>query len=201
MELKDVKINVGQELLSDFRSWRPDYALLADLSRTRTQTVANPSQVWQLCQDVAKAIGFDAQVVAAVLALEYDFPKRQLYRANATRDDGSPRYRGITQASQGFWTDVVGHARGKGFNIRASRPENATLFEQIAAPFVYLDRYRKSVSGHLVTPAMIYALHQQGPGEATRGFRNIAGSQSKRSIAVVEIATNGARGRQMDYWL
>lgn len=175
--------------------------MLADLARGRPQTVADVDRVWQLCQDVASGVGFDAQVVAAVLALEYDFPNRRLYRANAPRDDGSLRYRGITQASVDFWSDVYNHANSKGFRLRARRPENCSLFEQICAPFIYLDRYRRSVGGHLVTAAMIYALHQQGPGEAERGFSRIAGSQSKRSVGVVQIATNGAKGRQMDYWL
>lgn len=202
MNLAELKINVGEPILRTLDDWTPDYALMRDFAATRTRTTGDAATVWELAQDAARCVRMPAAVVAAILALEYDFPERKLYRANATRDDGSTLYRGITQASKPFWKDVTELARGKGFRIRASQPESATLFEQILAPFIYLDRYRSSVSGHLVTPAMIYALHQQGPGAAKTDFSRVTlSNQSSRSAKVVRVAMSGAKGRQLDGYI
>lgn len=201
MDYHSFNPNVGVTLTSDLSEWVIDYKLAQDLSRTRTRTVASNAEIASLCEDVALCVGFDATVVATILALEYDFPNRSMYRASATRDDGSKTYRGITQASMPFWADVRDFAQKKGLKFRSTRPEDGTLFEQIIAPFIYLDRYRGSVASHLVTPAMIYALHQQGPGAARQQFSSIVGSQSGRSVSVVKIAQQGARGRALDFYL
>lgn len=201
MDLKQLNIDLGAELEVDLKNWTIDYALLRELSQTRRRTVASAEEVWQLCQDVAMAVNIPAEAIAAILHYEFRFPERPVYRAAATRDDGSTDYRGITQASKGFWTDVIVRARLKGWVIDATVPEHATLFEQIAAPFVYLDRYRKAVAGHLFTPAMIYALHQQGPGAAERKFKSVAGSQSSSSLRAIRVAQLGARGKSASLYL
>lgn len=201
MDLKEFDIDIGAPIGVPLSEWSIDYKLLRDLAKTRTRTVGSAEEVWQLAQDVAKAVGLEPQIVGVILHFEYDFPARTTYRSAATRDDGSLLYRGITQASMPFWMDVRSHATSKGWNIRASRPENASLFEQIAAPFVYLDRYRKRVESHLFTPAMIYTLHQQGPGAAKSGFANVAGGQSSVSLRAVKAAQLGARGRQVSVYL
>lgn len=194
-------VDIGKEISVPLQDWKPDYKQLSEFARNRTATVGNPESVWELAKDVAKCIGLDPTVVGVVLSYEYDFPQRAVYRANANRDDGSPTYRGITQASLPFWIDVVDHAAKKGWKMRARRPEQASLFEQIAAPFVYLDRYRDRVSNHLFTPAMIYALHQQGPGAASTGFSKTAGTQSGSSLEAIKVARLGARGRAVSAWL
>lgn len=201
MVFKKFDIDVGAPIGVPLSEWSIDYKLLRDLAKNRTRTVGSADEVWQLAQDVATAVNLDPQIVGVVLHFEYDFPARSTYRSAATRDDGSTTYRGITQASLPFWMDVRSHAASKGWNIRASRPENASLFEQIAAPFIYLDRYRKRVASHLFTPAMIYTLHQQGPGAAANGFANVAGSQSGVSLRAVKAAQLGARGRQVAVYL
>lgn len=201
MKLKQLDIDLGKSLEVDLKTWEIDYALLRDLATTRSRVVGTADEVWQLCQDVALAVNIPAEAIGAILHYEFRFPERQVYRAAATRDDGSTTYRGITQASQGFWTDVIVRARKKGWSISATAPERATLFEQIAAPFIYLDRYRASVKGHLFTPAMIYALHQQGPSAAEGGFRRVAGSQSENSLKAIRVAQQGARGKQQSLYL
>lgn len=201
MDLKQLNIDLGKELEVDLKNWSIDYALLRELSATRRRTVATADEVWQLCQDVALAVGVPAEAIGAILYYEFRFPERAVYRAAATRDDGSTDYRGITQASRGFWTDVIVRARLKGWVIAATVPENASLFEQIAAPFIYLDRYRKSVKNHLFTPAMIYALHQQGPGAAEGKFASVSGSQSATSLRAIQVARLGARGKRSSLYL
>lgn len=201
MDIKDINIDVGAELDVVLSDWKPDYKVLQKLGALRRRTVANAAEMWELIQDVATAVRLPKEVVAVVLHFEYDFPARSIYRASATRDDGSPTYRGVTQASLPFWIDVTSHAQTKGYKIVARRPESATLFEQIAAPFIYLDRYRSRVSDHLFTPAMIYALHQQGPGAASKGFANVAGNQSGPSLRAVRAAQYGAKGRRVETWL
>lgn len=201
MDIEDIKIDVGAELDVDLENWKPDYKVLKKLGSLRRQTSATAVELWDLIQDVATAVQLPKEVVAVVLHFEYDFPARSMYRASATRDDGSKTYRGVTQASMPFWMDVTSHAASKGYQIAARRPESASLFEQIAAPFIYLDRYRSRVKGHLFTPAMIYALHQQGPGAASKGFQTVAGSQSGASLRAVRAAQGGARGRRVETWL
>lgn len=201
MNINEISIDVGATLATSLDDWQINYKLLQKLAATRSRTVGTANDVWQLARDVAEAVNLSPKVVAVILQLEYNFPERTLYRSVATRDDGSTRYRGITQASKPFWLDVVAHAAARGFKISARVPENATLFEQIAAPFIYLDRYRSYVARHLFTPAMIYALHQQGPGAAKKNFARVAGKQSGRSLIAVRAAQQGARGRAVPTYL
>lgn len=194
-------VNVGESLNIDLSDWEPNYSGLNTAASRNRVFAGDAKAVDKLIDELVPFLRMRKEVIATVLKLEYDYPERKIYKSTATRDDGSKMYRGITQASKPFWLDVVSHASRKGFLIKAQTPESASLFEQIAAPFVYLDRYRNEVKDHLFTPAMIYALHQQGPGAARKKFATVAGVQSGRSVEVVKIAQLGAHGQAKDFWL
>lgn len=198
---RDNKLNVGSLLPFKLKSWTPNYQALGAIFKSSQTYEASPAVVRDIAEQIATAVNVPLAAVEAVLMLEFSYPKRRNYRAAATRDDGSTLYRGITQASIGFWSDAHEWAEKKGLKLSARRPEAASLEEQIAAPFIYLDRYRASVRAHLFTPAMIYALHQQGPGGAESGFVKPIGEQSGRSLEVVRVARLGARGIAKALWL
>lgn len=195
------RINVGEPLNIDLDDWELMYSSLNTIGKRNRLFVADAGAVEKIIDELVPALRIRKEVVATVLKLEFGYPDRKSYSSAATRDDGSTLYRGITQASKPFWQDVIEHAARKGFKIAARTPESATLFEQIAAPFIYLDRYRGSVETHLFTPAMIYALHQQGPGAARNGFSKVEGKQSGRSLQVIKVAQVGAKGKTKDLWV
>lgn len=195
------QLNAGSLLPFNLKSWAPNYGALAALFKSSQTYEASVAVVRDIAEQIASAVNMPLDAVEVVLMLEASYPERPNYRAASTRDDGSPLYRGITQASKGFWFDVYEQAEKKGLKLSARRPEAASLEEQIAAPFIYLDRYRASVRGHLFTPAMIYSLHQQGPGGAESGFVKPIGEQSGRSLDVVRVARLGARGIAKTAWL
>lgn len=198
---RNSKINAGSLLPFRLKGWAPNYRALDALFKSSQTYEASAEVVHDIAERIAAAVNIPPFAVKVVLMLESSYPKRPSYRAASTRDDGSLLYRGITQASKGFWSDVYEHAETKGLKLSARRPEAASLEEQIAAPFIYLDRYRETVRRHLFTPAMIYALHQQGPGGAESGFVKPIGEQSGLSLEVVRAARFGARGIAKAVWL
>lgn len=195
------QLDAGNVLPFSLKGWAPNYRALGALFNSSQTYEASAAVVRDIAEQVAQAVNMPLDVVEVVLMLEASYPERPKYRAASTRDDGSPLYRGITQASKDFWFDVYERAEKKGLKLSARRPEAASLEEQIAAPFIYLDRYRVSVRDHLFTPAMIYSLHQQGPGGAESGFARPIGEQSGRSLEVVRVARLGARGIAKTAWL
>lgn len=118
------------------------------------------------------------------------------YRKGAANNKGAQIYIGVTQISWSFWQDVMGHAPMK--SARIILPQawwTTTLFWQIAAPFIYLDRYRSKFGrSALMVPSIVYALHQQGPGGAEGSFSKIIGNQSDRTPRVIRAAQHALRG-------
>lgn len=119
------------------------------------------------------------------------------YRAGAATNKGAQMYIGITQISWGFWHDVTNHTPVK--NARIMLPLawwTAPLYWQIAAPFIYFDRYRASFrSSTVMVPSVLYALHQQGPGGARKDFSEILGRQSGKTPRIIRAAQQAMRGR------
>lgn len=119
------------------------------------------------------------------------------YKAGAATNKGAQIYVGITQISWGFWQDVTSHRPM--MNARVVLPQAwwmASLYWQMAAPFIYFDRYRnKFPSGTVMVPSVVYALHQQGPGGAQNRFSKITGKQSGKTPKIIRAARSAMRGR------
>lgn len=119
------------------------------------------------------------------------------YRTDAATNRGAQIYIGVTQISWGFWQDVMSHDQM--VQARVTLPLawwTASLYWQIAAPFIYLDRYRsKFPNATLMVPSVVYALHQQGPGGAASNFAKIDGKQSGKTPTIIRAAQHAMRGR------
>lgn len=119
------------------------------------------------------------------------------YRAGAATNRGAQIYIGITQISWSFWQDVVNHQPMVA--ARVVLPQAwwmASLYWQIAAPFIYFDRYRnKFPAGTVIVPSVVYALHQQGPGGAQNNFAKVEGNQSSKTPRIIRAAQHAMRGR------
>lgn len=120
------------------------------------------------------------------------------YRVGAQANANTQRYIGITQISWGFWKDIRETAGMQSARIILPAAWwEASLFWQIVAPFVYLDRYRsKFPVATVLTPAVVYALHQQGPGGAEDQFNVIIGKQSGKTPNVIKAAQHAMQGRR-----
>lgn len=118
------------------------------------------------------------------------------YRMGAKQNSGAQIYVGVTQISWSFWQDVKTATPVKAATIVLPQAWwITTLFWQIAAPFIYLDRYRSKFGANtLMVPSIVYALHQQGPGGAEGGFKSILGEQSDRTPRVIKAAQHAMRG-------
>lgn len=120
------------------------------------------------------------------------------YKKNAKTNAGAQIYIGITQISWGFWQDVTSTPGMK--DARIILPIawwTASLYWQIAAPFIYLDRYRsKFPSETQMVPSIVYALHQQGPGGIQKGLKKIVGNQSDKTPRVIKAAQHALRGER-----
>lgn len=125
------------------------------------------------------------------------------YREGAKANAGAQMYIGVTQISWGFWQDVT-TAEGM-VSSRTVLPQAwwmASLYWQIAAPFVYFDRYRNKFPGTTVlVPSVIYALHQQGPGGAQNNFAKIVGNQSGKTPKIIRAAQSAMRGRTPNIYI
>lgn len=148
--------NLATAEFSSWNAWGINYPALKQVFARFKQTIVSAKEMEPIIDAVAAALNVPSQAVQVVLHLECGWPDhieraKTGYRASMTRDDGSTSYRGVTQAGKGFWIDVSGRYKAKGI-IVAGVPERATLAEQIAAPFVYLDRYRKTtINGRRLT--------------------------------------------------
>lgn len=182
---------------STWNAWGINYPALKQVFARFKQTIASATEMEPIIDAVAAALNVPSQAVQVVLHLECGWPDhigraKTGYRASMTRDDGSTSYRGVTQAGKGFWIDVSGRYKAKGITV-AGVPERATLAEQIAAPFVYLDRYRNTaINGRRLTewpltPGLVYSFHQQslqGLGSTFKQLTNASG-QSGPSLNVI----------------
>lgn len=190
--------NVMEIALASFgewNSWGIDYPALKQVLARQQATFATVEELGKIMEAVAPALNVPVQAVQTVIHLECGWPdhigrRNSGYRNSMPRDDGSTRYRGVSQASKDFWIDVSERLRQKGILV-AGVPERATLAAQIIAPFVYADRYRRSpVNGKYLTdwpltPGIIYSFHQQSRQGLGNGFSKIAGNQSGASSRVV----------------
>lgn len=119
------------------------------------------------------------------------------YRTGAASNKGAQIYIGITQISWSFWQDVVMHQPMVDAHIYLPQAWwMASLYWQIAAPFIYLDRYRdKFKNTTVLVPSIVYALHQQGPGGAQSNFAKIVGDQSNKTPRIIRAAQHAIHGR------
>lgn len=200
-------VEFSQAKFGDWNSWGINYSALKDALARNTLTVATVDELGQIMEAVAPALGVPVQVVQAVIQLECGWPdhegrKRTGYRSSMTRDDGSTNYRGVSQASKGFWLDVRQRLQQKGIEVPSS-PEQASLAAQVIAPFVYADRYRRiPINGNYLTDwpltsGIIYSFHQQSLQGLGNRFSKVSGNQSGASTRVVlatgQLYRNNAR--------
>lgn len=168
-----------------FKDWAIDYVALAKVFTLRRSYVADIPTMRGIFANLADALGTTAEEIEKLCKLEVGFPTDyDLYRSSMRGGAGN-HYVGPTQIGSDFWKDVITHKPS--LKLPANRVD-ATLEMQIAAPYIYADRYRKVMESknYPFDVAFVYALHQQGSGAATLGFPRIAGTQSKRSIPVVK---------------
>lgn len=188
-------LEISQAKFDDWNSWGINYPALKQVLARHTETSASVDELGEIMEAVAPALGVPVQAVQAVIHLECGWPDhvgrmRTGYRSSMPRDDGSTLYRGVSQASKSFWIDVSERLQQKGIQV-AGVPERASLAAQIAAPFVYADRYRRSpVNGNYLTdwpltPGIIYSFHQQSRQGLGNRFSKVAGNQSGASTRVV----------------
>lgn len=182
---------------STWNAWGINYPALKQVFSSFKQTIVSAEEMVPIIDAVAAALNVPSEAVQVVLHLECGWPDhtgraKTGYRSSMTRDDGSTSYRGVTQASKGFWIDVSGRYKDKGIAV-AAVPERATLAEQIAAPFVYLDRYRNTVRNDRrltewpLTPGLVYSFHQQSLQGLSSTFKQLtnAAGQSGPSLKVI----------------
>lgn len=172
----------------------PDWNAVADCVQTYRQIATNAKGLQDLIRVAAAALRVDVALIEQLVKFEAGYPDRAVYRTDMPRDGDGPtsKYIGVTQASQGFWTDAGAIAQGYGV-AWPRRPIDATLLQQLLAPFFYYLRYSKQMAGYPFTADTLYALHQQGPGAARNGFRQVAGRQSAASLVAVRAAASSRR--------
>lgn len=190
-------LEVAAKPFMEWADWRIDYAGLQDALNRYKDVVTDASGLRTIMEQVASSMNIPAEAMKVVIAIECGWPDgRSSYRATMPRDDGSLLYRGVSQASKGFWQDIREYAAARGVKGIPTLPENATLAMQVAAPFIYLDRYKKipsnkvSVYDFPLTPALVYAFHQQSRGGLAKSFNpgSALGIQSGQSMKVLRIA-------------
>lgn len=119
------------------------------------------------------------------------------YHGLANVNRGTQIYIGVTQISFEFWYDVKAELLSVGVD-RAYLPAKwweAPLLIQVIAPLVYFKLYGKTYPrGTLVTPSTVYMLHQQGPGWAANGMKQLAGVQSVKTNVIVDAARKASTG-------
>lgn len=168
----------------NFEDLNIDYVALAEVLRQRRTYVADVAGMRAIFTNLAASLGFSSEEIEQLCALEVGFPTDYSVYRSTMRGGANNHYVGPTQVGRDFWIDVRGHKPALNFPVNR---EDATLEMQIAAPFIYGDRYRSAMidRNYPLTIPFLYALHQQGVGAAAKGFPQIAGLQSKRSIPVV----------------
>lgn len=176
--------------------WKIDYQALSHLVASNRTKIADAATLKKMAQTLSPIVGAPVSAIELLLAIECGYPNRSTYRSTMPRDDGSRLYIGITQVSTGFWTDVQRQVRAKGLVAWPNRME-ATLEQQMAAPFIYADKYRNtrdddtngiSLQDFPLSPALLYAFHQQSFGGLRSKFTKLNGVQSGVSVEVVKSA-------------
>lgn len=81
-------------------------------------------------------------------------------------------YVGVMQTGAGNWHDCLEWVQLRKLPYQLPRNRaDASLEEQIAASFLYFERYRTKarVANKVLTPVLYYFLHNQGPGAVAKG--------------------------------
>lgn len=187
-----------------WNKWKIDYRALGEFVASSKTKIADANTLNRIAQVLSPIVGAPVSAIELLLAIECGYPTRSTYRSTMPRDDGSRMYIGITQVSTGFWTDVQQQVRAKGLVAWPSRMQ-ATLEQQMAAPFVYADKYRDTRNGDTndislqdfpLSPALLYAFHQQSFGGLRSKFTKLKGVQSGVSVEVVKSAARSyTRGK------
>lgn len=115
--------------------------------------------------------------------------------ANVNR--GTQIYIGVTQMSFDFYSEVKTYMLKAGVKREYLSPKwwEAPLLVQVMAPLVYFMLYKSMYpKDAIVTPSLVYMLHQQGPGWVKQGMRDLAGAQSTLTSTIVKQARKAAQG-------
>lgn len=177
------------------KDWNIDYVELADVFNSSRSFVADVNAMRELFIVLSRPLGFTVQEIEQLCKLEVGFPTDYKVYRTTMRGGANNHYTGPTQVGKDFWFDV--QTFKPSLKLPVDRA-NATLEQQISAPFIYADRYRAALEkmGAPAAIEFIYALHQQGVGAARAGFPRIAGVQSNRSIPVVKVVQHFNRTGQ-----
>lgn len=123
--------------------------------------------------------------------------KGKKYHGLANVNKGTQIYIGVSQISFEFWQDVkeLFAAAGVRREYLPAKWWDAPLLIQVIAPLIYFTRYGNQYPRNtLVTPSTVYMLHQQGPGWAANGLKQLAGTQSVKTSTIVKAARQASRG-------
>lgn len=195
-----VKINPASAVqpFNTWANWKINYEALGVFVNSNKTKVADAATILSMAQKLSPIVGAPVSAIELLIAIECGYPSRSSYRSTMPRDDGSRMYIGITQVSTPFWTDVQKRVRAKELSRWPSRME-ATLEQQMAAPFIYADMYKDvrnatdtnnlSLRDFPLSPALLYAFHQQSFGGLRSKFKKLAGVQSGISVEVVKAAS------------
>lgn len=196
---KGMEINpsIAVQPFNTWDKWKINYRALGEFVTTSTTKIADAATLRTMAEKLSPIVGAPVSAIELLLAIECGYPSRNIYRTTMPRDDGSRRYIGITQISVPFWIDVQRQVRAKKLANWPARLE-ATLEQQMAAPFIYADKYRDARtvdSGYIsledfpLSPALLYAFHQQSFGGLKTRFSTLAGVQSGPSVQIVKAAS------------
>lgn len=201
---KTVNINpaTAAQPFNTWDNWKVNYEAIGVFVNSSKTKVADVATLRKMAEKLSPLVGAPVSSIELLLAIECGYPSRSTYRSTMPRDDGSRMYIGITQVSTAFWTDVQRRVREKGLSAWPSRME-ATLEQQMAAPFIYAEMYKNvrnakdtnnnSLRDFPLSPALLYAWHQQSFGGLRSKFTKLAGVQSGISVEVVKAASRSYR--------
>lgn len=142
--------------------------MAAYLSKNKTYN-ANEGKMRSIVSDISKIVGLPDIFLLTVLRYEIDFPNRPDWMNTKVRNGG---YLGVMQTGAGNWYDCLEWVRLRKYPYKLARNRGeASIEEQIAASFLYFERYRSkaNLANKTLTPVVYYMLHNQGPGAVARG--------------------------------
>lgn len=123
----------------------------------------------KIVKDISAIVGLPDVFLLTVLRYEIDFPRRPTWMHTKVRNGG---YIGVMQTGAGNWADCLEWVKLRRYPYTLPRNRiDASLEEQIAASFLYFERYRGTakLSNRALTPVSYYLLHNQGPGAVAKG--------------------------------
>lgn len=142
---------------------------LSNYLRKNKTYSTNEAELRKIVDDISAYVGLPSAFLLTVLRYEIDFPNHPEWMNTKVRNGG---YVGVMQTGAGNWYDCLEWIQLK--KLPYSLPRNrteASLEEQIAASFLYFERYRAKakLSNKVMTPVLYYLLHNQGPGAVAKG--------------------------------